>query len=43
VHVPRDVQLADPLTEAQREQLGRSETKLLDYLDRLVRRGEPRK
>ena len=42
VYVPRDEHLPDllaGLAASQREQLARSEPKLLDYLDRLVRRG----
>jgi hypothetical protein len=42
VHVPRDTALVDPLTGLgadERERLSRSERRLLDYLDRLVRRG----
>ncbi|GAA2619506.1 hypothetical protein [Paractinoplanes durhamensis] len=42
VFVARDEQLPDPLADLptpERERLARSELKLLDYLDRLVRRG----
>jgi hypothetical protein len=42
VHVPREEHLPDllaGLAAAQRQQLARSEVKLLDYLDRLARRG----
>jgi hypothetical protein len=42
VYVPRDERLPDVLIDLptpEREKLARSEVKLLDYLDRLVRRG----
>jgi hypothetical protein len=42
VHVPRDEHLPDALADlprSERERLARSEVKLLDYLDRLARRG----
>jgi hypothetical protein len=42
VFIPRDRVLWDALAESphhERERLSRSEVKLLDYLDRLVRRG----
>lgn len=42
VHVARDESLPDALVDlptAEREQLARSEVRLLDYLDRLVRHG----
>jgi hypothetical protein len=42
VFVPRDEHLPDPLADlsmSERERLVRSEVKLLDHLDRLVRRG----
>jgi hypothetical protein len=42
VFVPRGEHLPDPLVgllESERERLTRSEVKLLNYLDRLARRG----
>jgi len=42
VYVPRGEQLTDVLADLpgpERERLARSEVKLLDYLDRLARRG----
>jgi hypothetical protein len=42
VFVPRSKRLSDLLADlpaSERERLKRSEVKLLDYLDRLVRRG----
>jgi hypothetical protein len=42
VYVPRGEHLTDVLADlpaVQRDQLARSEVKLLDYLDRLARRG----
>lgn len=43
VYIPRDRALWDALADLpdhERERLSRSEVKLLDYLDRLVRRGQ---
>ena len=42
VHVPREENLPDalnPLDEFARERLLNSETKLIDHIDRLIRRG----
>jgi hypothetical protein len=42
VYVPQDEQLSDLLADLpvpEREELARSEVKLLDFLDRLARRG----
>ncbi len=42
VHVPREEDLPDalaPLDEFDRERLLKSETKLVDHIDRLIRRG----
>jgi hypothetical protein len=43
IHVPRGEILADPLAdlgEEERSKLTRSEHRLLDYLDRLIRQGK---
>ncbi|MFJ3925174.1 hypothetical protein [Streptomyces sp. NPDC090022] len=42
VHVPRQRALVDalaPLPDDQRERIARSETRLVDYLDRRARKG----
>ncbi|MFV2175879.1 hypothetical protein ACFHW2_17900 [Actinomadura sp. LOL_016] len=42
VHVPREEELPDalaPLDGTVRERLRRSETELIDHIDRLIRRG----